>query len=229
MGSCALHTVIGQNSRCRKELEPSRRLSETTGPQSPSAFRIAFRVTEVTERAARCKRAARHFTHRAPAAWRYHRATAAGSHVTADPRARIRELVCKAMLPSLTRYRARTDRSCSCYRSASTTTTTGGLFVDHRGAREALRDSAPLAALGDIAHNQRSCGRALRPARCRCILQWTSEQHGIGAEARAPFSWTSRLVSRTARLGSTGTMTPGAFIATRHPSVACRETSDEHR
>ena len=55
----------------RKELEPSRRLSETTGPQSPSAFRIAFRVTEVTERAARCKHEAPRFTHRAPKARRY--------------------------------------------------------------------------------------------------------------------------------------------------------------
>ena len=56
MGACALHTVIGRNSRRRKGLEPSRRLSETTGPQSPSAFRIAFRVTGVTKRGARYNR-----------------------------------------------------------------------------------------------------------------------------------------------------------------------------
>ena len=43
-----LHTAIGCNSRRRKGLEPSRRLSETTGPQSQSAFRIAFRAIEVT-------------------------------------------------------------------------------------------------------------------------------------------------------------------------------------
>ena len=64
--ACALHTVIGQNSRCRKELEPSRRLSETTGPQSPGAFRIAFWTTEVTDCAARCKHEAPYFTHCAP-------------------------------------------------------------------------------------------------------------------------------------------------------------------
>ena len=43
MDTCALHTVVGRDHRCRKGLEPSRRLSETTGPRSPSAFRIAFR------------------------------------------------------------------------------------------------------------------------------------------------------------------------------------------
>ncbi len=43
MGARAHHTITGRNRRCRKGLEPSRRLSETTGPQSPSAFRIAFR------------------------------------------------------------------------------------------------------------------------------------------------------------------------------------------
>ena len=83
MGSCALHTVIGQNSRCRKELEPSRRLSETTGPQSPSAFRIAFRVTEGTERAARCKHEASFLTHCAPKARRYRPARESVAHVTA--------------------------------------------------------------------------------------------------------------------------------------------------
>ena len=67
MGDCALHTVIGLNSRRRKGLEPSRRLSETTGPQSPSAFLVVFPAPEVTKRGARCKRAAALFTHRAPA------------------------------------------------------------------------------------------------------------------------------------------------------------------
>lgn len=42
-GACALSTIGGGNRRCCKGLEPSRRLSETTGPQSPSTFRIAFR------------------------------------------------------------------------------------------------------------------------------------------------------------------------------------------
>ena len=57
MGVRALHTVIGRDSRRRKGLEPERRLSETTGPQSPSAFRVVFPATEVTKRAALCKRA----------------------------------------------------------------------------------------------------------------------------------------------------------------------------
>ena len=65
--ACALHTVIGRNSRRRNGLEPSRRLSETTGPQSPSAFRVVFPATEVTKRGARCKRAVAFLTHRAPA------------------------------------------------------------------------------------------------------------------------------------------------------------------
>ena len=36
-------TDASRNCRCCKSLEPSRRLRETTGPQPPSAFRIAFR------------------------------------------------------------------------------------------------------------------------------------------------------------------------------------------
>ena len=36
MGARALHAVIGWNSRRYKELEPSRRLSEMIGPQSPT-------------------------------------------------------------------------------------------------------------------------------------------------------------------------------------------------
>ena len=55
-------------------------------------------------------------------------------------------------------------------------------------AHEALRESAPLATPGDIPDDRRSCGRVLRPAECRCILQVTAEQHGIGTTARAPSS-----------------------------------------
>ena len=80
MGACALHTVIGRNSRRRKGLEPSRRLSETTGPQSPSGYRIAFQTTEVTDRAARFKHEARRFTHRAPKA-RCYRPSTGGLHL----------------------------------------------------------------------------------------------------------------------------------------------------
>ena len=78
MGDCALHTVIGRNSRRRKGLEPSRRLSEMTGPQSPSAFRIAFLTAEVTNRRAPCKAAMPVSTHRAPALCRYRLAPDAG-------------------------------------------------------------------------------------------------------------------------------------------------------
>ena len=45
MGACAPHTVIGLETRRHKGLELSRRLSETTGPQSPNVFRVAFRTT----------------------------------------------------------------------------------------------------------------------------------------------------------------------------------------
>ena len=71
----ALHTVIGRNSRRRKGLKPSRRLSETTGPQSPNAFRIAFPTAEVTKRGASCKTAAPVSTHRAPTPRRYRSVT----------------------------------------------------------------------------------------------------------------------------------------------------------
>ena len=67
IGTGGLHTVIGRNSR-RKGLEPSQRLSETTGPHPPGAFCVVFPATEATRRGARCKRAAAFFTHRAPAA-----------------------------------------------------------------------------------------------------------------------------------------------------------------
>lgn len=43
MDTRAPYTVVGRNRRYRKGLEPSRRLSETTGPRHLSAFRIAFR------------------------------------------------------------------------------------------------------------------------------------------------------------------------------------------
>ena len=43
MDARAPHTVVGRNRRCCKGLEPSRRLSETTGSRHLSAFRIAFR------------------------------------------------------------------------------------------------------------------------------------------------------------------------------------------
>ena len=53
MGDCALHTVIGRNSRRRNGLEPSRRLSKTPAALSPSAFRVAVPAKEVTKRGAR--------------------------------------------------------------------------------------------------------------------------------------------------------------------------------
>ena len=64
----ALQIVTGRNSHCRKGLEPSRRLSETTGPQSPCVFRIAFLMAEVTERDAACKQRGQisHTAHRRP-------------------------------------------------------------------------------------------------------------------------------------------------------------------
>ena len=65
-GVRAVHTASGPGGRRRKGLEPSRRLSETTGPRSPSAFRVVVPVTEVTKCGARCKRTAAFFTHRAP-------------------------------------------------------------------------------------------------------------------------------------------------------------------
>ena len=61
-------TVVGRNTRRRKGLEPSRRLSETTGPQPSGVLRVVFPTTEVTKRGARCKRAAAFLTHCAPAA-----------------------------------------------------------------------------------------------------------------------------------------------------------------
>ena len=55
-GVRAVHTALGPGGRRRKGLEPSRRLSETTGPRSPSAFRVVFPATEVTKCGARRSR-----------------------------------------------------------------------------------------------------------------------------------------------------------------------------
>ena len=88
MGACALHTVIARNSRRRKELEPSRRLSETTEPRPSGAFRVVFPTPEVTKRGARCKRA-EDFSHtphqqRRPRGFtRYRRASRGAAHVPA--------------------------------------------------------------------------------------------------------------------------------------------------
>ena len=57
-GMVALRTVTGLRGRRRKGLKPSRRLSETTGPRSPGAFRVVVPAAEVTKWAARCKRPA---------------------------------------------------------------------------------------------------------------------------------------------------------------------------
>ena len=46
-GRVALHTATGLKRRRRKGLEPSRRLSETTRPRSPSASRVVVPATEV--------------------------------------------------------------------------------------------------------------------------------------------------------------------------------------
>ena len=86
MGTCALHAVIGQNSARRKELEPSRLLSETTGPQPSVAFHVVFLTTEVTKRGVWCKRSAAFFTHRAATVLgltRYRRAREGVAHVPA--------------------------------------------------------------------------------------------------------------------------------------------------
>ena len=65
-GGVALHTATGLRRRRRKGLEPSRRLSETTGPLHLSVFRVVVPTTEVTKCGARCKSTAAVFTHRAP-------------------------------------------------------------------------------------------------------------------------------------------------------------------
>ena len=62
MDAFALHTVMDREGRCRKGREPERRLSERTGPQSPSAFRVVFPAPEVTDRLTLCKLAGTFFT-----------------------------------------------------------------------------------------------------------------------------------------------------------------------
>ena len=95
--------------------------------------------------------------------------------------------------------------------------------------RAALRDSALLAASRHIADDRQSHCRTLRPMECRVILPGTPQQHGIGARARAPFSWTSRSSSCSGRSGSMGAMTPGAFIAKwRASELKERSAAQEH-
>ena len=104
MGDCALHTVIGRNSRRRKGLEPSRRLSETAGPRPSGAFRIAFLTAEVTNHRAACKPAVPVSTHRAPALPRYRRAPGAGHtlpQTVAGSCTRYRSLVRAGAMPGV--------------------------------------------------------------------------------------------------------------------------------
>ena len=110
-GRTALHTATGLRRRRRKGLEPSRRLSETTDPHSPCAFRVVVPATEVTKRGARCKRRAAFFTHRAPEPVRgsvryrsarapphmFRRATGCRAHVPAAQRGAVRAPAFKAM------------------------------------------------------------------------------------------------------------------------------------
>ena len=81
MGACALHTVIGRNSRRRKGLERSRRLSETTGPHGASKKRgvsdTAHRRLGVTVR------------HRAGCTC-YRESSRPVAHVTADLRGMVK-------------------------------------------------------------------------------------------------------------------------------------------
>ena len=63
-GVRAVHTASGPGGRRRKGLEPSRRLSETTGPRSPSAFRIVFPTAKVTKRGASGRRHSSDIAHR---------------------------------------------------------------------------------------------------------------------------------------------------------------------
>ncbi len=83
MGRVALHTATGLKRRRRKELEPSRRLSETTGPQSRGAFRVVVPATEVTKCGAWCKQLAAFFTHGAPEPGTLPQRTGTAAHVTA--------------------------------------------------------------------------------------------------------------------------------------------------
>ena len=83
LGNVALHTGTGSKRRRCKGLEPSRRLSETTGPRSPSAFRVVVRATEVRKRGAWCKSAAAFITHGAPGQAPLPQRTGAAAHFPA--------------------------------------------------------------------------------------------------------------------------------------------------
>ena len=65
MGTCALHTVIGQNSRRRKALEPLRRLSETNSRNLQARSTLSS-GNEDNKHATRWKCSAAFFTHGAP-------------------------------------------------------------------------------------------------------------------------------------------------------------------
>ena len=127
--ACALHFVTGGNSRRRNGLQRSRRLRETTGPQSPCAFRIAFLTAGVTERDAACKPrwGISHTAHRRRGVTaaqrrsftRYRISLRTLVHVTADPVMPMRTQTGRTVERFPTRYRARRERSCFCYRSAS--------------------------------------------------------------------------------------------------------------
>ena len=75
-GTRAHHTDASRNRRCRKGLEPSRRLSETTGPRCLSAFRVAVPRTEVTKSSPGCNRSGGSCTHGAPGPGPFPRRTA---------------------------------------------------------------------------------------------------------------------------------------------------------
>ena len=109
------------------------------------------------------------------------------------------------------------------------TTATATARSSNIAAREALGDSAPLAARSDIADDHRSRSCVLRPAERGCLLQGTVERHGIGASAHASFSWTRRTAARTRRAGPSYTMTPGTFIAKwRASELKERSAAQEH-
>ena len=131
MSACALHTVIGRNSRQRKGLEPSRRLSETTGPQSPSGFRIAFQATEVTNRAAHGASTKHRVSYAAQrrlgvtashgvGCTCYRGSSRAGSPVTTDSRGAVKFPVPKAIQSPFTLVTA-PHRACSWAATSSTT------------------------------------------------------------------------------------------------------------
>lgn len=66
MGTRAHSTDASRNRRCRKGLEPSRRMSETTGPRCLRAFRIAVPRTGVTRPCPGCNRSGGSCIHCAP-------------------------------------------------------------------------------------------------------------------------------------------------------------------